>query len=113
MEDKPKIDTVVDHRIDTKIEAAKIIPSVDPASPVPSTTTREEDRKTAGQRKVNLFWESTQSLVAIVITGAVVYAELKQISSVLLGNAFTLIVALYFIRTNHTKTGGVGGTDSR
>jgi len=82
-------------------------------NPLPSTTTVEEDRKTAGQRHVNMIWEGTQAVVAIAITAAQIYCAAVGRESAILGNAFTLIVALYFVRTNHTKIGGVGGTDSR
>lgn len=86
---------------------------LDSSESVSPTTTKEEDRKTAGQRGVNLIWESTQAVVAITITGATIYCSVNSLESQVLSNAFTLIVALYFVRTNHTKTGGVGGTDDR
>jgi hypothetical protein len=47
-------------------------------------TTAEQDRKTAGQRNVNIIWELTQAFIAI-----------------------------YFVRMNHTKQGGIGGSESR
>lgn len=75
-------------------------------------TTAEEDRKTHGQRNVNLIWEITQAFIAIVITIATVYAALAGIDSQILGNAFVLVLTMYLIRTNHTKIGGIGGTDS-
>lgn len=78
-----------------------------------SKTTVEEDLKTASQRKVNLVWETTQAVIAVAVTGAVIFASLAGKESQILGNAFTLIIAIYFVRMNHTKTGGVGGTDSR
>lgn len=80
------------------------------AAPV---TTAEEDRKTQGQRNINLIWEVTQALVAVMVTGATIYSALSGRESLILGNAFTLIIALYFVRQNHTKIGGIGGTDSR
>jgi hypothetical protein len=80
---------------------------------VQSTTTAEEDLGTAGQRRVNLIWEVTQGTIALLITGATIYAVMIGRESVILGNAFTLIIALYFVRTNHVKIGGIGGTDSR
>lgn len=87
-------------------------PVVQPA-PLAPATTAEEDRKTLGQRRVNLIWEITQAMVAIMVTGATIYSALKGVESLLLGNAFTLIIALYFVRQNHTKVGGIGGTDFR
>lgn len=67
---------------------------------------------TAGQRRVNLVWESTQALIAVIVTVATIYSAINGVESLLLGNAFTLIIALYFVRQNHTKTGGVKGTDN-
>jgi hypothetical protein len=81
--------------------------------PMSPNTTAEENLVTAGQRKVNLIWEGTQAAVALLITASTIYAVLNGVESIILGNAFTLIVALYFVRTNHTKIGGIGGTDQR
>lgn len=83
------------------------------AKNVQSKTTVEEDLRTSGQRRVNLIWETTQALVAVLVTVATIWAALQGKESLVLGNAFTLIIALYFVRQNHTKVGGVGGTDSR
>lgn len=91
----------------------KNLPVTPPAAPLPPSTTAEEDRKTLGQRRVNLIWEVTQATVAIMVTAATIYSALKGVESLLLGNAFTLIIALYFVRQNHTKVGGIGGTDTR
>lgn len=81
--------------------------------PLPPTTTTEEDRKTAGQRRVNVIWEVTQAIVAISVTLAMIYCVLEKIESPTMASAFTLVLSTYLIRTNHSKTGGVGGTDSR
>lgn len=91
---------------------------MDPASKqqarnTPPTTTSEQDRKTAGQRNVNIIWELTQAFIAIGITAAEIYVSIMGKPSPSIDNAFTLIVAIYFVRMNHTKVGGVGGTDSR
>jgi len=80
---------------------------------VESTTTLEQDKRTLGQRRVNLIWEATQALVALMVTAATIWSALQGKESLLLGNAFTLIIALYFVRQNHTKVGGIGGTDTR
>ena len=83
----------------------------------PATTTREEDRHTASQRRVNIIWEVTQAIIAIVVTigtlliaGLLVYRgdERSATAFLLLSNAFFMIVTSYFQRTNHTKVGGVG-----
>lgn len=91
-------------RMDDKAEKQK---------PLPPQTTSEEDLKTKSQRRVNLVWEVTQAIIAIMVTAAVIYGAIKGITSELLGNAFVLIIALYYVRTNHTKIGGIGGTDTR
>lgn len=75
------------------------------------TTTAAEDLTKAGQRHINLIWESTQAVIAVVVTIAVVVCAVAGKESAVLGNAFTLIVAIYFVRMNHTKTGGVGSGD--
>lgn len=79
---------------------------------LPSKTTAEDDLLSAGKRRINLIWEMTQAIIAVLVTAAVIYAALSGKDSQVLGNAFTLIVAIYFVRMNHTKVGGVGGTDS-
>lgn len=79
-----------------------------PRKTLPPTTTAEEDLITSGQRRINLIWEFTQGLIALAITGAVIYACLNKIQSNILDNAFFLIVSMYFVRTNHTLIGGVG-----
>lgn len=85
--------------------------------PVPSTTTSEQDRKTASQRRVNIIWESTQALIAVWVTGATLYVaaslalkdNAQTASFLLLSNAFFLVIGFYFGRTNHTRSGGIGG----
>jgi cobalamin synthase len=81
------------------------------------TTTSEQDRKTAGQRRVNIIWEVTQALIAIWVTGATLFVSSKlalkgsgeTAAFLLLSNAFFLVIGFYFGRTNHQRTGGVGG----
>lgn len=77
---------------------------------IPATQAQEDQTAltTKGQRKINLIWELTQGIIAISITGAIIFTEVKQIQSSVLQNAFFLIVSMYFIRTNHILTGGVG-----
>lgn len=72
-------------------------------------TTAEEDRKTAGQRRVNILWEATQAFVTLAITCAEVYAQLNAIDSKMLDAAFFAVISTYLARTNHSKIGGVGG----
>jgi hypothetical protein len=76
--------------------------------PLKPTTTTQEDLVVAGQRKVNLIWESTQAGVAILITGALIYCEINNIESATIRNGFFLIIGFYFSRTNHQAIGGTG-----
>ena len=78
------------------------------AENIPSTTTSEEDLVTKGQRTVNLIWESTQGLIAVSITFAIIFCAFNEITSPELTNAFFLIIGFYFSRTNHSSVGGVG-----
>lgn len=78
-----------------------------PATALPATTTAEEQTVTAGQRRINIIWEITQSLIAVMITASVVFIAVNKIESDVLTNAFFLVVTLYFVRTNHTKVGGI------
>lgn len=88
---------------------------------LPSVTTPEEDRTTASQRRVNLIWETTQSLIALLVTGTsvMVAANLSvrgdggSAAFLLLSNAFFLVIGFYFSRTNHTKTGGIGNKQEK
>lgn len=101
-----------------KSSAGSEMDSAEPKTTTDETTLREQGSrdasvlKTAGQRRINLLWEVTQSVMGISIMAATVYAELNNIHSSVLGNAFVLIIGLYFVRTNHTKSGGVGNDDT-
>lgn len=75
-------------------------------------TRGETGLRTAGQRKINLLWEVTQAIIALSVTGATIYAALTGRDSRMLENAFVLIIGIYFVRMNHTKTGGVQVDDS-
>jgi hypothetical protein len=81
---------------------------IKPQAPVAPTTTAQQDLVVAGQRRVNMIWESTQSAIAIIVTLATVYAAIVEIEATTLTNAFFLVVGFYYSRTNHTAIGGVG-----
>lgn len=89
---------------------------VDTQPAKPPTTTRQEDKTLEGQRRVNIIWEITQAIIAIVITFAVVVVGVHVGFSsnsttpipTILSNAFFLIVGFYFSRTNHSAIGGTG-----
>lgn len=99
-----------------------------PSDVLPATTTAEEDRKTGGQRRVNLLWELTQTAIATaVVLTALWIAQLlasmatrvdateQQIALAItafmfLSNVASMVIGFYFGRTNHARTGGVGTT---
>lgn len=91
-----------------KVKPGDIVPKGPPPMTLPPNTTEQEDMVTAGQRRVNLVWEFTQSIIAVMITGAIVYCSINGIDDRILNNAFFLIVSMYFVRTNHQLIGGVG-----
>lgn len=78
-------------------------------------STREREH---GQRRVNLLWEITQSLIALLVSSATLYTAvklslldpLKTAGFLLLSNGFFLVIGFYFGRTNHARTGGPGQT---
>lgn len=84
----------------------------------------ETVRKTAGQRDINLMWETTQMRVALsVIWSSLVVAALLAVLGKWIGSAdlqlaavvflfgvANLVTGFYFGRTNHQRTGGIGAT---
>ena len=74
-----------------------------------------------GQRRINLIWEATQSVIALLVTATTLYVAATLAVSgkadaaafLLLSNAFFLVVGFYFGRTNHTRVGGVGPLEGR
>jgi hypothetical protein len=100
-------------------------------SELPSTTTAEEDRssagsrdevslRTAGQRRINVIWEITQAAIALAVTGSTLYVSAalalkdqgQTAAFLLLSNAFFLVVGFYFGRTNHQRVGGIGSMEN-
>jgi hypothetical protein len=77
-------------------------------SSVQATTTLEEDRLTAAARSINMIWEVTQAMIAVMVVVAnVIAAFYLPLQNTLLANAFFLIIGFYFGRTNHARSGGV------
>ena len=82
-----------------------------PEVPVKPNTTTEEDRHSFGQRRINLIWETTQALIAIIVTSATLFvaaklalkAEGQTAAFLLLSNAFFLVIGFYFSRSNHNR----------
>lgn len=92
-------------------------------------TTAEQDTSTAGQRRVNLIWESMQALIAASVVGVALYVSSKlallflmpdasegqrstgTMAFLLISNLVSLVIGFYFGRTNHTRSGGVGADE--
>ncbi|MCR4330062.1 MAG: hypothetical protein NUV65_05980 [Candidatus Roizmanbacteria bacterium] len=79
----------------------------------------EKSLMTAGQRRINLMWEVTQSLIALSVTISSLYVAINlsltgstdSAAFLLLSNSFFLVIGFYFGRTNHQKIGGVKSQD--
>ncbi len=92
------------------------------ASPLAPTTTAEQNLVTAGQRHINVMWESTQRNIALVVTASVMLicgylvvwgAEQLKLAAFTFSTSMALMVIQnYFTRTNHTRTGGVGANEA-
>ena len=86
----------------------------------------EQALKTAGQREINMIWENTQMKVALsVIWSSLVVAgslavlgkwlgtpDMQLAAIVFLFGVANLVTGFYFGRTNHQRTGGVGGDNA-
>lgn len=105
--------------IKKKIEAIILPIAQQPMAP---TTTEQEDITTAGQRRVNIIWETTQAVIALVIVvGNVAVAVTNGLRGMttdfpaILSNSLFLVIGFYFSRTNHQAIGGVGrkGNDNQ
>jgi cobalamin synthase len=83
----------------------------------------EESLKTAGQRQVNMIWENTQMRVALSVIWASLTVsgllavfgkwlgtvDMQLAAVVFLFGVANLVTGFYFGRTNHQRTGGIGG----
>jgi hypothetical protein len=85
---------------------------------LPPTTTREEDRHSAGQRDINRTWEYTQRLIALSVTWVslsvaawlAIMGATESVQTAALVFVFgvaNLVIGFYFGRTNHQRVGGV------
>jgi hypothetical protein len=102
------------HQLDPSRQSQAHDPSM------PATTTFQADLTTEGQRRINLIWEYTQAVIAVVVVlanmavgvyqGLVPYTGLgaRMEFPVILSSSLFLIVGFYFSRTNHSAIGGVG-----
>ena len=80
----------------------------------PTAGEQADTLRTAGQRRVNLIWETTQASIALSVTGTALYVTANTISEAafsVLSNGFFLVIGFYFGRTNHARSGGVGPND--
>jgi len=83
---------------------------------LPPDTTAQQDITTAGQRKINLIWEYTQAIIALIVVGSTMAAGLRasfmpaqqQQLPTIMSVAFGTVVGFYFSRTNHAAIGGIG-----
>jgi hypothetical protein len=99
-----------------------------PDDTVAATTTAEQDRHALGQRRTNILWEVTQSLIAICVVLTVLYVNARvaltfgapgtpdvphdsaSSSGLMQLNVVgALVIGFYFGRTNHQRVGGIGG----
>ncbi len=84
----------------------------------------DAERKAQGQRDINLIWETTQKHIAQAVVGSSLFVSVSlsvfskplkvsenvQLAAIVfLFGVANLVTGFYFGRTNHTKTGGVGG----
>lgn len=72
------------------------------------TTTAQQDIVTSRQSRINMIWEITQAVIAVLITASVIYTQINKIDSPVLTNAFFLVIGFYYSRTNHQAIGGIG-----
>lgn len=121
----PKIEVVLPPPPPTPIiEPPKLV--------LPPTTTSEQNINTAGQRTINLMWESTQSRIATITVYSNVFINAVVICALLFANAKIdtalialilaamasmnqisgIIIGFYFSRTNHSAIGGIGPKES-
>ena len=88
--------------------------------PVAAKTTAQEDLTTAGQRRVNLIWEITQSTIALMIVAANITAALINVwrglaldVPLILSSSLFMVLGFYLARTNHQAIGGTGNTPTQ
>lgn len=87
---------------------------------LPPTTTEAEDTVTAGQRRINLIWEITQSFLAVTIVIGNVIAALFNVFNdktievpVILSSSLFMVLGFYLARTNHQAIGSTGSKPSQ
>ena len=78
-----------------------------------SVSPAQQDLVYAGQRKINLIWEWTQSVIAVLVVIATLGCGIVGMSMnlqvpTIISVAFGMVTGFYFSRTNHAAIGGVG-----
>lgn len=98
-------------------------PATTAVHPAGIRLTEEHERMTAGQRAINLIWETTQMKIALSVIWAALFAgtvlsmfggwlglpEVQLAAVVFLFGVANLVTGFYFGRTNHQRSGGIGG----
>lgn len=95
---------------------------------LPPTTTQEENIISAGQRTINIMWETTQARIAIfTVFSNIILNSVLSLFVIFVGVDVTanqmalitlcmqpislttgIVIGFYFSRTNHSTIGGVG-----
>ena len=79
----------------------------------------ERSKVSAGHRRINAIWETTQATIALGVIGVTLYVDAKIALAGIDASAIgassqnslnvmsALVTGFYFGRTNHTQQGGV------
>lgn len=117
-----KADPVVKAAVQDDVSRPRTVITQDGNTVAVPTSTAEEDRGTAGQREVNMLWESTQRVIALAVIFSALFAaivlavfgalvaipqELQLAAAVFLFGVANLVTGFYFGRTNHQRVGGI------
>lgn len=92
---------------------------VQPSEKKEAADIHAHEKMTAGQRLINVIWETTQAIIAIMVTASTLYVagalalkgEGESAAFLLLSNVFFVVISTYIQRTNHKNTGGVKAGD--
>lgn len=91
-------------------------PTTDLTAVSEPNTTAEQDRHSSSQRRINRYWEITQSLIALsfILTAEIVivvitiyFTDLRPTAFNFLCTIVGTVIGFYFGRTNHQRVGGV------
>lgn len=116
-----KEDPSVLAKIEVKQGPVALVSVADGLTKAP-TTTSEEDLHSKSQRKINLIWETTQGVVAVIVTLTacaisviLIFRNEHSSSLQLISSMVFMILGFYYGRSNHTNVGGVklGTRDTR